>query len=280
MPKPSRYPNHRRRAPPPPAAKSFKLLMLPREIRDEIFSWALPRNKGPMRPRCHSQNSKKIDWLAEDDFPLCRWEYGSLELLRVSKQVHKEAAEILWKKNTFDVRFDDKGPRLEIQYFVDEQLRGPHKVSQELRNVRPVYIRLIHGWCLSFPNHYRLGNARQCTLEKELLNQYRRGLPIRFDRNDPVNPLREAHILHGYFQERCLAESENRQKYRQRVFASVVDWLKIVGPKPTFNHLELSFFPYFDLTRDCSTGSDFKLAGGVLDLMDDLSSSITRINGQ
>ncbi|KAF3197806.1 hypothetical protein TWF106_000373 [Orbilia oligospora] len=85
----------------PPSHSTF--LSLPREIRDEIFSYLLicgspPRLNNypnPIRSFDHLPSKLPISYIMR-----CR----HLSLFRVSKQIHREAAEVFYKRNVWPIR--------------------------------------------------------------------------------------------------------------------------------------------------------------------------------
>ncbi|KAF3118910.1 hypothetical protein TWF569_004629 [Orbilia oligospora] len=86
----------------PPPHPTF--LSLPREIRDEIFSYLLICHRSPQLNNNHPNAIRSFDHLPSKLPAPYKMRCRHLSLFRVSKQIHREAAEVFYKRNVWPIR--------------------------------------------------------------------------------------------------------------------------------------------------------------------------------
>ncbi|KAF3310296.1 hypothetical protein TWF173_009882 [Orbilia oligospora] len=79
-------------------------LSLPREIRDEIFSYLLICHRSPRLNNNHPNAIRSFDHLPSNLPAPYKIRCRHLSLFRVSKQIHMEAAEVFYKRNVWPIR--------------------------------------------------------------------------------------------------------------------------------------------------------------------------------
>ncbi|KAK6362780.1 hypothetical protein TWF730_000235 [Orbilia blumenaviensis] len=87
------------------SAASFPFLSLPREIRDEIYSYLVVFHHQPFRPNLTYNPSPRFDIPAFKGVafsPVSRG--GGLAILQVNKQIHSEATRYFYERNIFPIQ--------------------------------------------------------------------------------------------------------------------------------------------------------------------------------
>ncbi|KAF3234673.1 hypothetical protein TWF217_003574 [Orbilia oligospora] len=79
-------------------------LSLPREIRDEVFSYLLICHRSPQLNNNHPNAICSFDHLPSKLPAPYKMRCRHLSLFRVSKQIHREAAEVFYKRNVWPIR--------------------------------------------------------------------------------------------------------------------------------------------------------------------------------
>jgi len=98
---------------------SSLFLRLPVEIRFQIYRYVLPRSK--RSKTCHNQVSllEKAYGRGFEPFYTYVWIAGNMSLLAVNEQVRREALQVFFGSNVFNVLIDNRDPRIVISRFRD-----------------------------------------------------------------------------------------------------------------------------------------------------------------
>ncbi|EPS35841.1 hypothetical protein H072_10783 [Dactylellina haptotyla CBS 200.50] len=91
----------------PETKSAFPFLALPREIRDEIYSYVLLFDNDPLLSfiSMKTPNFNKFDGVT---FPPAS-KGGKLSILQTNRQIHEEATDIFYRQNTFPMRIVFRG---------------------------------------------------------------------------------------------------------------------------------------------------------------------------
>ncbi|KAK6508995.1 hypothetical protein TWF481_003761 [Arthrobotrys musiformis] len=99
----SSSPQHRRQGS-TSTVTGFPFLSLPREIRDEIYSYLVLFHHPPFRPNLTYNPCPKFDIPVFKGVAFAPVSRGGLAILQVNKQVHREATEYFYNHNAFPIQ--------------------------------------------------------------------------------------------------------------------------------------------------------------------------------
>lgn len=212
------------------------LLTLPLELREEIWRLSLPRS---FERQVFDDEKDDPRYYGSKTFKLPMWEPGSLDLLRVNRQIYLEAMPLFWKHNTFIFFVRGKKTKVAVGYPIKGAYQDARYREKPFFEINPEYTKLIKRWCLTFDTGYSVDPKGQVTRDAEIWAKANQVMPARILNH----PIQSQYLPYRFIAQeiRCARGDESRLSYTHAAFTSLYSFIDALDYSPSFHHVDLAF---------------------------------------
>jgi hypothetical protein len=211
------------------------LFSLPLELREEIWYLSLPRSIE--RELYDDEQLDGRPYNGTRSFKLPVWEPGSLDILRVNRQIYEEAMPMFWKRNSFTLFVRGRDSRLALAFAQKEENGKPIQHLRRFSTIDPEYSKMIRRWSLSFDTGYSGNTQDTVTKEKAVWDSVKRIMPPRITEHALASQYLPFRFITRLAT--CDTDQQSRLSYKQSAFAHLLAFLDGLSFAPDFRILDL-----------------------------------------